>query len=60
MRLRTRCDLVVHDITKGERPDAAEAASRITKFAADARDALGPVTEVVWSDSVRAAKASKG
>jgi CRISPR-associated protein Csb1 len=60
MRLRTRCDLVVSDITKGERPDAADAAARIAKFAADARDELGPVTEVIWSDSVRTAKASKG
>jgi CRISPR-associated protein Csb1 len=60
MRLRTRCDLVVRDVTKGERPNAAEAASRIAKFAADARDELGSVTDVIWSDSVRAAKASKG
>ena len=60
MRLRTRCDLVVRDITKGERPDAADAVSRIGKFAADARDELGPVTDVTWSDSVRSAKASKG
>jgi CRISPR-associated protein Csb1 len=60
MRLRTRCDLVVRDVTKGERPDAADAASRIVKFAADARDELGPVTDVAWSDSVRAAKANKG
>jgi CRISPR-associated protein Csb1 len=60
MRLRTRCDLVVSDVTKGERPDAAAAAARIAKFAADARDELGPVTDVIWSDSVRAAKASKG
>lgn len=60
MRLRTRCDLVVRAVTKGERPDAADAAARIVKFAADARDELGPVTEVMWSDSVRAAKAPKG
>ena len=60
MRLRTRCDLVVRDVTKGDRPDAADAASRIVKFAADARDELGPVTDVTWSDSVRAVKASKG
>jgi len=30
-------------------PDAAEAAQRIAKFAADCIDELGPVTEVVWS-----------
>jgi len=49
LRLRTRCDLIVRQITRGERPDAAEAAARITKFAADARAELGPVTEVTWS-----------
>jgi CRISPR-associated protein Csb1 len=57
LRLRTRCDLVVEEITEGERPHAAEATVRIAKFAADARDELGPVTEVVWSESARAAKA---
>lgn len=56
LRLRTRCDLEVKDITRGERPDAAEAAAGIAKLAADARGELGPVTEVVWSESVRAAK----
>jgi CRISPR-associated protein Csb1 len=54
LRLRTRCDLEVSDITKGERPDAAEAAARIAKFAADCGEELGPVTEVVWSLSARA------
>lgn len=48
MRLRTRCDLVVREV-RGERPDAAEAAARVAKFAADCRDELGPVTEVVHS-----------
>jgi len=48
LRLRTRCDLVVRDV-RGDRPDAAEAAQRIAKFAADCPDELGPVTEVVWS-----------
>jgi CRISPR-associated protein Csb1 len=48
LRLRTRCDLVVREV-RGERPDAAEAARRIAKFAADCADELGPVTEVVWS-----------
>jgi CRISPR-associated protein Csb1 len=56
MRLRTRCDLVVREV-RGERPDAAEAASRVAKFAADCTDELRPVTEVVWSESARAAKA---
>jgi len=59
LRLRTRCDLVVRAVTKGERPDAAEAAARIAKFASDAKSELGPVTEVVWSESARIAKAAK-
>ena len=58
LRLRTRCDLVVRDVT-GERPDAAESAARITKFAADCVGELGPVTEVVWSETARAPKATK-
>lgn len=60
LRLRTRCDLAVRGMSKGERPDAAEAATRIAKYAADARDELGPVTEVTWSQAARAAKGSKG
>lgn len=56
LRLRTRCDLIVRQITSGERPDAAEAAARIVKFAADAADELGPVTEVIWSESARTSK----
>jgi CRISPR-associated protein Csb1 len=48
LRLRTRCDLVVREV-RGEQPDAAEAARRIAKFAADCADELGSVTEVVWS-----------
>jgi CRISPR-associated protein Csb1 len=56
LRLRTRCDLVVRDVA-GERPDAAESAARIAKFAADCADELGAVTEVVWSESARPAKA---
>jgi CRISPR-associated protein Csb1 len=56
LRLRTRCDLVVRQITNGERPDAAEAVTRIAKFAADAKAELGPVTEVVWSETARAPK----
>jgi len=55
LRLRTRCDLVVRDVV-GERPDAAESAARIAKFAADCAAELGPVTEVVWSESARSAK----
>lgn len=58
LRLRTRCDLEVSRITKGERPDAEEAAARIAKFAADCTGELGPVTEVVWSQTARAKKAS--
>jgi CRISPR-associated protein Csb1 len=48
LRLRTRCDLTVKEI-RGERPNAAEAASRVAKLAADCAGELGPVTEVVWS-----------
>jgi len=58
LRLRTRCDLVVRDVI-GERPDAAESAARIAKYAADCGDELGPVTEVVWSEAARSAKAKK-
>jgi CRISPR-associated protein Csb1 len=58
LRLRTRCDLVVRSVN-GERPDAAESAARIAKFAADCAGELGPVTEVVWSESARAPKATK-
>jgi CRISPR-associated protein Csb1 len=58
LRLRTRCDLVVRDVA-GERPDASEAAARIAKFAADCADERGPVTEVTWSESARAPKATK-
>jgi CRISPR-associated protein Csb1 len=49
LRLRTRCDLVVKEITKGERPDAADASQRITKLAADCADELGEVTTVTWA-----------
>jgi len=52
LRLRTRCDLAVREV-RGELPDAAEAAQRIAKFAADCADELGPVTEVVWSGRVK-------
>lgn len=54
LRLRTRCDLEVSGITKGERPDTDDAAARIAKFGADCADELGPVTEVVWSQAARA------
>jgi CRISPR-associated protein Csb1 len=56
LRLRTRCDLVVSEVAKGERPDAGEAAERIAKAAADCADELGPVTEVIWSKPARPAK----
>lgn len=54
MRLRTRCDLELKTMVRGDKPDAHEAAHRIAKFAADCGDELGPVTTVVWSDTVRA------
>lgn len=49
LRLRTRCDLVVSQVTKGERPDAALAAASIKQFAAECAGEFGPVTEVVWA-----------
>jgi CRISPR-associated protein Csb1 len=48
LRLRTRCDLVVKEV-RGERPDAADAAQRIAKLAADCADELGQVTTVTWA-----------
>jgi CRISPR-associated protein Csb1 len=49
LRLRTRCDLVVREVIKGDRPDAAVAAAAIKQYAAECADELGPVTEVVWA-----------
>lgn len=49
LRLRTRCDLVVTEITRGTRPDAGEAARLIAKAAADCAGELGEVTTVTWS-----------
>jgi CRISPR-associated protein Csb1 len=49
LRLRTRCDLVVREVIKGDRPDAAVAAAAIKQYVAECADELGPVTEVVWS-----------
>jgi CRISPR-associated protein Csb1 len=49
LRLRTRCDLVVKEITRGTRPDAAEAAQRIAEVAAGCADELGEVTTVTWA-----------
>jgi CRISPR-associated protein Csb1 len=46
MRLRTRCDLVVKEIIRGTRPDAADAAQRIGSLAADCADEFGEVTTV--------------
>ena len=48
LRLRTACDLSVVEVT-GERPDAAEAATRIAKLVTDCADELGPVTTVAWT-----------
>ena len=53
LRLRTRCDLQVKAVVRGEKPDAGEAARRIAKFAADCADELGEVTTVEWSEKVR-------
>ena len=49
LRLRTRCDLEVREIVRGERPDAADAAQRVAKYAADCTAELGEVTTVTWS-----------
>jgi CRISPR-associated protein Csb1 len=45
MRLRTRCDLVVKEVT-GPRPDAADAAKRISALAVQCATELGPRTTV--------------
>ena len=52
LRLRTRCDLSVKSIVRGQLPDPSEAAQRIAKFAADCADELGPMTTVTWSGKV--------
>jgi CRISPR-associated protein Csb1 len=54
LRLRTRCDLELKAVVRGEKPDANEAAQRIAKFSADCAEELGPVTTVEWSDKARA------
>ncbi|MGH3305448.1 MAG: type I-G CRISPR-associated RAMP protein Csb1/Cas7g [Streptosporangiaceae bacterium] len=48
LRLRTACDLIVRDVV-GVRPDTQDAASRVSKLAADCSAELDPVTEVAWS-----------
>jgi CRISPR-associated protein Csb1 len=48
LRLRTACDLDVVTIEKGERPSAAEAASRIATLTSQCKAELGPVTTVTW------------
>lgn len=53
LRLRTRCDLEVKAVTRGEIPDANESAQRIAKFAADCKDELDPVTTVRWEETAR-------
>lgn len=53
LRLRTACDLAVKAVNQGERPDAEDAARRITKLAADCSSELGPVTEVTWTGQAK-------
>ncbi len=48
LRLRTACDLAVHEV-RGTQPDPQEAAARIAKLAVECATELGPVTEVIWS-----------
>jgi CRISPR-associated protein Csb1 len=52
LRLRTACDLQVAEIRCGKRPDAAGAAARIARLAAECADELGPVTTVTSSRRV--------
>jgi len=47
LRLRTACDLTVKEVV-GERPDTAEAATRIGKLAAECADELGDITTLTW------------
>jgi CRISPR-associated protein Csb1 len=56
LRLRTRCDLEVKSVVRGHKPDPADAAQRIAKFAADCADELGPIIDVVWSPEKTRAK----
>jgi CRISPR-associated protein Csb1 len=56
LRLRTRCDLVLRGVERGERPDATKAAERIAKALPDCADEIGQVSEVVWSESARTPK----
>lgn len=58
LRLRTACDLVVTTVARGQVPDAAEAAERLAKAAADCASEFAGVTEVVWTG--RKAKTQKG
>jgi CRISPR-associated protein Csb1 len=53
LRLRTRCDLEVKAVVRGELPNADEAAQRIANLAADCTEELGPVTTVTYSDKAR-------
>ena len=49
LRLRTACDFEVLDVVRGERPSAAEAATRIASLARECAGELGPVTVVTWT-----------
>lgn len=48
LRFRTACDLEVVDVTRGERPSAADAASRIAALARECASEFGPVITVTW------------
>jgi CRISPR-associated protein Csb1 len=56
LRLRTRCDLEVKAVVRGEIPDAGEAVQRVAKFAVECVNELGPVTTVEYSEKARAKK----
>ncbi|MGH3274361.1 MAG: type I-G CRISPR-associated RAMP protein Csb1/Cas7g [Streptosporangiaceae bacterium] len=55
LRLRTACDLAIHEV-RGELPDAKAAGNRVAMLAAECAAELGSATSVVWSG--RAKKAS--
>ena len=54
LRLRTRCDLVVREVTRRAAGRCRGRPPRIAKFAADCPGELGPITKVTWSESTGA------
>lgn len=60
LRLRTACDLEVVDIDGPELPSVDAASARLRDARDQARDLLGPVRNVVWSERAVKAKAKAG